>query len=148
MNQYKYKMYTTFINFENSKTPKLHVLILKLTDKIDLKEVKKALLYQILVYTIHGKTFKNHTVTVNLKCQLQHGMINLNYPIDHILYHFARLFWVYRKKQGEKIDNPSVRIYVNRIENRITFKFKTGYYLESLTPEAMKLLGSTENINN
>ena len=38
-----------------------------------------------------------------------------------------------------------MRIYVNEIENRITFKIKTGYYLELLTPKAMKLLGSTEN---
>ena len=36
-------------------------------------------------------------------------------------------------------------MYVNKIENRITFKTKTGYYLELLTPETMKLLGSTEN---
>ena len=40
---------------------------------------------------------------------------------------------------------PSIRIYVNKIENRITFKIKTGYYLEVLTPETMKLLRSTES---
>ena len=34
---------------------------------------------------------------------------------------------------------------VNKIENRITFKIKNGYFLEPLTPETMKLLGSTEN---
>ena len=34
---------------------------------------------------------------------------------------------------------------MNRIENRITFKIKTGYYLELLTPEMMKLLGSTKS---
>ena len=39
-------------------------------------------------------------------------------------------------------------IYVNKIENRITFKIKTGYYLELLLSETMKLLGSTKsNIN-
>ena len=48
-------------------------------------------------------------------------------------------------KDGEKIDNPSIRIYVNKIENKITFKIKTRYYLELLTPERTKLLGSTEN---
>ena len=37
------------------------------------------------------------------------------------------------KKHGVKIDNPSKRIYVNKIENRITFKIKTGYYLKVLT---------------
>ena len=36
-------------------------------------------------------------------------------------------------------------MYVNRIKNRITFKTKSGYYLELLTPETMKLLGSTES---
>ena len=41
-------------------------------------------------------------------------------------------------------DNPSIMIYVYEIENRITFKIKTRYYLEILKPETMKLLGSTK----
>ena len=36
-------------------------------------------------------------------------------------------------------------MYVNKIANRITFKIKTGYYLELLTPQTMKLLQSTKN---
>ena len=48
------------------------------------------------------------------------------------------------KKHSEHVDNPSIRIYVNRIENRIAFKIKNGFYLELLTPEKMKLLGSIE----
>ena len=36
-------------------------------------------------------------------------------------------------------------MYINKIENRVTFKIKTGYSFELLTPETMKLLGSTEN---
>ena len=36
-------------------------------------------------------------------------------------------------------------IYINKIENRITFKIKAGYYLKLLTPETMKLLGSTKS---
>ena len=47
------------------------------------------------------------------------------------------------KKRDENVDNPSIIIYINKIENRITFKIKSGYYLELLTPETMKLLGST-----
>ena len=43
----------------------------------------------------------------------------------------------------KKTDSPSIRIYLNKIENRITFKTKTGYYLELLTPETKKLLEST-----
>ena len=38
-----------------------------------------------------------------------------------------------------------MRICINEIENRIMFKMETGYYLELLTPETMKLLGSTKN---
>ena len=38
-----------------------------------------------------------------------------------------------------------MQIYVNNIENRVTFKIKNGYSLELLTPETMKLLGSTKN---
>ena len=38
-----------------------------------------------------------------------------------------------------------MRMYVNRIESRITFIVRTGYYLELLTAETMKLLWSTEN---
>ena len=49
------------------------------------------------------------------------------------------------KKHSESVDNPSIRIYINRIENSITFKIKSRYYLELLTPETMKLLGSTES---
>ena len=49
------------------------------------------------------------------------------------------------EKHGENTNKPSVQIYVNKIENRITFKIKDGYSLELLTPETMKLLGSTKN---
>ena len=44
------------MNSENIKTPKPHVLILKLTNKLDLRIGKRLLLYQILVFIIHGKT--------------------------------------------------------------------------------------------
>ena len=42
-------------------------------------------------------------------------------------------------------DNPLIRIYLNKKRNRITFKIKTGFYLELLTLETMKLLGCTKN---
>ena len=49
------------------------------------------------------------------------------------------------EKHGENIDEPSVQIYVNKIENRIILKIKNGYSLELLTPKTMKLLGNTKN---
>ena len=36
-------------------------------------------------------------------------------------------------------------ICVNKRQNRITFKIKTGYYLELLMPETVKLLGNTKS---
>ena len=41
-------------------------------------------------------------------------------------------------------ENPPVQIYPNKIKSRIAFKIKTGYKLALLTPETMKLLGSTK----
>ena len=41
--------------------------------------------------------------------------------------------------------NRSTKIYVNKIENIITFKVKKAYYLELLTPETIKLFGSTKS---
>ena len=64
-----------------------------------------------------------------------------SYYVSDIQDYFKYIF----KKHETVTDNPSVRIYINKTENRITFKIKTGYYLKSLTPETMKLLGSTKS---
>ena len=45
----------------------------------------------------------------------------------------------------KRLINPSIRIYLNKRENKITFRIKTGYYLELLTPETMGLLRSIRN---
>ena len=58
---------------------------------------------------------------------------------------YSRLTWIYFKRRSEKIDNLPIRIYVNKIEKRITFRIKTGHYLQLLTTETMKLLGTTKN---
>ena len=48
------------------------------------------------------------------------------------------------KKHETLTENPPIQIYPNKIKNRIVFKIKTGYKLELLTPETMRLLGSTK----
>ena len=63
-----------------------------------------------------------------------------SYSVSDIHYYFEYI----SKKHGEKTDNLSVRIYVNKIENKITFEIKSGYYVELLIPKTIKLLGSTE----
>ena len=42
-------------------------------------------------------------------------------------------------------DNPLIQIFVNKIEKRIASQIRTRYYLELLTSETIKSLGSTES---
>ena len=70
----------------------------------------------------------------------------LNYLMDHILYQIFKIILnIFKKKHGEKTVNSSIRIYVNKIENKITFKIKAGHYLELLTRKTKKLLESTKS---
>ena len=87
--------------------------------------------------TDNNNKFKTTAPTWNDEFELPHG----SYSISDIQDYFEYIL----KKHGESVDKPSVQIYVNKIENRITFKIKNGYSLELLTPETMKSLGSTKN---
>ena len=42
-------------------------------------------------------------------------------------------------------ENPPIQIDPNKIKNRTVFKIKTGYKLELVTPETLRLLVSTKN---
>ena len=107
--------------------------------------MKRSLHYQILAFITHGKTksscnnnkFKISAPTWNGKFKLPDG----SYSVSDIQDYFQYIL----KKHGENTDKPSVQICVNKIENRVTFKIKSGYSLELLIPETMKLLGSTES---
>ena len=63
------------------------------------------------------------------------------YSVSDIQDYFKHIL----KKHEEDTNKPSVQIYVNKIENRITFKIKGEYSLELLTPETMKLLRSNKS---
>ena len=139
-------MGTIFMNSENSKTSKPRVLIPKLIDTLDLTRGEKSVALSNLsnYYTwknikslYNNNEFKISAPTWNDEFELPDGSYSIS-DIQDYLEHIL-------KKHGENIDNPSVKIYVNKIENRITFKIKAWYYIELFTPETMKLLGSTEN---
>ena len=49
------------------------------------------------------------------------------------------------KNHGEKTDNALIRININKIGKSVTFRIKTWYYLQLLTPETMKVFGITES---
>ena len=140
------KMDTIFMNSKNSQTSKPHVLILKFTDKLDLRrgENRIALSNLSIYYTwknikssYNNNKFKISAPTWSDKFELPDG----SYSVSDIQDYFEYIL----KKHGENIDKPSVKIHVNQIENRITFKNKDGYSLELLTPGTIKLIGSAEN---
>ena len=139
-------MDTIFINSENARTLKPHILTLKLFNKLDLRFGEKviALLNLSICYTwkniksiYNNNRFKISSPTWKDEFELPNG----SYSISDIQDCFEYIL----KKYGEDIDKPSVQMFVNKIENRVTFKIKNGYSLELLTPETMKLLGSTKN---
>ena len=81
--------------------------------------------------------FKISAPIWNDKFELPDGL----YFVSNVKDYFEYIF----KKHGRNIDKLSVKTYVNKIENRITFKIKNGQSLELLTPKTMKLLVNTEN---
>ena len=73
-------------------------------------------------------------------------MKSLNYLMDDILYIVKKDYFEYIFKTYETFtDTPSIRLYVNETENRITFKIKIRYYLQLLKFETIKLLESTKS---
>ena len=136
-------MNTILMNSEKSKTSDLHRLYL--TDKIDLRRKDKyiALLNLSIYYTwkyikkpYKSNKFKISTPKWNEEFELSDG----SFSISDIEDYFEDIL----KKHGEKTVNPSIKVYLNKIENRIKFKIKTGHYHELLAPETIKLLRSTK----
>ena len=134
------------MNSENSKNSEPHVLILKLTNKLELRIGEKVIaLSNLSIYytwkniknSYNNNRFKISAPTWNDKFELPDG----SYFVSNIQDYFEYIL----KQHGENIDKPSIQIYVNKIENRVTFKIKNGYSLELLTQETMKLLGSAED---
>ena len=69
-------------------------------------------------------------------------MLDGSFSVSDIQDYFEYII----KKHKTIADNPPVKIYVNKIKNRIFFKTKTGYKLELLTKETMQLLGSSKKV--
>ena len=124
---YNTKMNTIFMNSKKSKTSDPHRLLLNLTNKINLRRKDKYIDLSNLNICYTWKNIKkSHIRTINSKYQLQHGMENFNYRIDHILYQIFKIILNLYLKSMAKTINPSIIIYTNEIENKITFKIKTG----------------------
>ena len=88
-------------------------------------------IYWIISYKIH--------TTINLNYQFRRGIINLNYVMDRLLYQMFKIILNKLPKKHETLtENPPMKIHANKIENRITFKIKSGNYLGLLMPKTIK----------
>ena len=134
------------MNSDNSKSFKSHILTLKITNKLDLRLGEKVIaLSNLSIYytwkniksSYNNNKFKISTPARNDEFELPDG----SYSVSDIQDYFEYIL----EKHAEDIGKPSVQIYVNEIEDRVTFKMKNEYSLELLTLETMKLLGSTKN---
>ena len=138
-------METIFMNTENSKTSKPNRFKLDLTDKLNLKNSNKnmALANLSIYYTwknikseYKNNEFKISAPTWNDTFDLPDGF----YSISDIQDYFEFII----KNHETLTENLPIEIYPNKTKSRIGFKVKTGYKLELLSSETMKLLGSTK----
>ena len=83
-------------------------------------------------------------IIISLKYLHQHGfdLPDGSNNIPKIQNYFENII----KKHETIAETSPILIYANNITNGIVFKIKTGYKLELLSEETMKLLGSTKNI--
>ena len=89
----------------------------------------------------HKNFYNNNKFKISApSCSNEFELLDESYSVSNIQDYFE-----YILKKHKKIDNPSIWIYGDKIENRITFKIKTGYYLELLTPETIKSLAIAKN---
>ena len=133
------------MNSENSKTREPHRFKLDLTDKLNLKNPNKNMALANLSFYYTGK---------NIKPEYNNNKFKISAPTwndafdlldgSHSIVDIQDYFEFIIKKHETLTENPPLQIYPNKIKNRIVFKLKTGYQLELLTPETMKLLGSTK----
>ena len=133
------------MNSENSKAIEPHRFKLDLADKLNLKHPNKNMslanlsiyyTWKNLMSEYKNNKFKVSALTWNDESELSDG----SYSISDIQDYFELII----KKNETLTENPPIQIYPNKIKNGIVFRIETGYELELLTPETMRLLGSTK----
>ena len=138
-------METIFMNTENSKTNEPHKFRLSLSDKLNLKNQNKNIALGTLSIYYTWKNIKS--AYNNNKSKISAPTWNDTFDLLDGSYSIADIqdyFEFIIKKHETLTENLPIEIYPNKIKNRIVFKIKTGYKLELLSSEAMKLLGSTK----
>ena len=144
-NQRYLKIKKVFMNTENIQTNEPHRFKLSLADKLNLKNPNKNIALGNLSVYYPWKNIKSACKNSKFKiststCNDTFGLPDGSYSIVDIQDYFEFII----KKQETLTENPPVHVYINKIKNRIVFQIKTGYKLELLSSETVKLLGSTK----
>ena len=134
------------MNTANSKTKYSNKFVYNFTDKLILRNPNKNIaLANLSIYY----TWKNVKSDYNNnKFKISAPTWNDTFNVPDGSYSIAALqnYFEYIIKKHETIADVSpVLIYVNEINNRIVFKIKSGYKLELLSKEMMRLLGSSSD---
>ena len=140
-------METIFMKTENSKTNEPHRFKLDLTDKFNLKNPNENMALANLSTYYTWKNIKSECN--NNKFKISAPSWNDTFDSPDGSYSNADIsdyFEFIIKKHETSTENPPIQIYPNKIKNRIVFQIKTGYKFKLLTPETMRLLGSTKKI--
>ena len=140
-------METFFLNTKNSKTNESHRFKYDLIDKLDLKNPNKNMAQANLSIYYPWKNVKS--IYKNNKFKISAPTWNETFGLPDGSYNIPaiQIYFEYIIKKHEIIaDTAPILIYANNVINRIVFKIKTGYKLELLSKETMKLLGSTSSI--
>ena len=144
-----YKMGTFFMNTKNSKTNKPHMFKYNLIDKLDLKNPNKNMALANLSIYYTWKNVKSNYKNNKFKISVPNWNETFDSPDGSHAIPAIQNYLEYVIKKHETIaDTAPILIYANNVINRIVFKIKTGYKLELLSKETMKLLGSTSNITD
>ena len=130
------RMNTILTNSRNSETSYPQRLFINITDKINIKSIDKPAPLSNFI-----KDFYKERKTINIsnksnkfwmpalawngESQLPDGSYSLSSIWDYLEYIL--------KKHGGNIDNPSIHLYVNKVENRNKYGLQTEYYFELLT---------------
>ena len=140
-------METFFLNTRNSKTNESHRFKYDLIDKLDLKNPNKNMALANLSINYTWKNVKS--IYKNNKFKISAPIWNETFDLPDGSYNIPAIqnyFEYVIKKHKTIADTAPILIYANNVINRIIFKIKTGYKLELLSEETMKLLGSTSSI--
>ena len=141
-------METFFMNTKNSKTNESRSFKDDLIDELDLKNPNKDMALGSLSIYYTWKNVKS-TYNNNNKFKISAPTWNETFDLPDGSYNISEIqdYIEYIIKKHETIgETAPILIYANTINNRTVFKVKTGYKLELVSKETMKLLGSTKDI--